>query len=107
MAASPEANSTQVPGSGTTPVTPDPQAPAFFFFPPTSPSPISPEPFFFTGSQRPVGNGGGASGTQFPATNGSYKLSRPAGPRPGISGRLSNADSKATGGDCVAVPFPA
>src|SRR5271155_4487611 len=106
MAANPEANSIHVPGSGTTPVAP-PQAPGFFFFPTASSSPSLPGTFFFTGPQRSAGKGGGEIGTQFPPTKGSYKLSGPAGPRPGRSGRPSNADWKTTGGDCVAVPSPA
>src|SRR5437763_1282747 len=56
MAAKPEANNSQVPGSGTVPGDPPtlPQGPSFFFFPLVSPSPSSPvEPFFFTGAQMP------------------------------------------------------
>src|ERR1039458_610776 len=111
MAAKPEATITQVPGSGTTPEEPPlPQGLLFFFFPLPSPPPsIAIVPFFFTGPQRPSGNGGGEMGTQFPPANGLYKLklSGAAGPRPGTSGRLSSADWNGTGGACIAVPSPA
>src|ERR1700674_5012489 len=85
MAARPEANMTQVPASGTTPV---PQGPPPFFFLPPSPSPptqhpFSLVPFFLVGPQSPEGSGGGEIGVQFPPTNGSYKLSGPTAPRPG------------------------
>src|SRR5882757_11421420 len=107
MAAKPEANNSQVPGSGTVPgVPPLPQGIGFFFFPVLSPSasvPVAPF-FFFTGPQSPSGNGGGEREMKFPPTNGLYTLSGPAGPRPGTSGRLSKADSKAAGGACMAVP---
>src|ERR1022692_4005719 len=86
MRAKPETNSTQVPGSGSTPGAP--QGPPFFL---TSPSPtqqpVSTVPFFLTGPHRPTGNGGGAMGTQLPPTNGLYRLSGPAGPSPGACSR--------------------
>src|ERR1022692_3238502 len=99
MAAKPEANINQVPGSGTVAGPLTPQGPTFFFLPPLPPSPVVPMPFFFfSGPQRPTGRGGGAMGTKLPPTNGLYKLSGPAGSKVAVSGRLSNADGNATGG---------
>ena len=90
MAARPEANNNQVPGSGTVPEDP---LPHFFLFPVSAVQPQSSVgTFLFDGEQRPAGNGGGAMGIHVPPTNGLYKLNGSKGPRPGISGRLSNAD---------------
>src|SRR5580693_2776651 len=107
MATKPEASINQVPGSGTTPADPLPQAPDVDVFPlPPASISISPLPFFLTGEQTLSGNGGEEKDTQPPPTNGSYKPIGPAAPRP-VSGRFSKADSNATGGACIAVPSPA
>src|SRR3984957_5181581 len=107
IAANPEANSTQVPGSGTTP---GPQGPPFFFLPPLSPSspaqqPLCSVPFFLPGPQRPEGMGGGEIGIQDPPPIGSYNVKGPRGPDPGPLGRFNRADWNGTGGACVAVPM--
>src|SRR5208337_5686497 len=101
MPARPVAIINQVPGSGTTPGF-TPQG-FFLFFPLPVPS-FPPLPFFFSGPQTLVGNGGVEMGIQFPPPNGLYKLSGGAGPRPGAPVRSSNADSNGTGGPCRAVP---
>src|SRR5580700_2121264 len=105
MAANPVPNNSHVPGSGI--VSTAPQAPIFFFFPSLSASISTVLPFFFIGEHAPSGNGGGDMGTKLPPLNGSYRLSGPAAPMPGTPGRFNNADSKATGGPCIAVPAPA
>src|SRR5258708_18764029 len=110
MAAKPDANNSQVAGSGTVPGDPLlPQGPVFFFFPLALASTAIPSApfFFFTGPQRPSGKGGGESEMKFPPPNGLAALTGPTGARPGTSGRFSKADSNAAGGPCMAVLSPA
>src|SRR5260370_41446189 len=101
MAANPEANRTQVPGSGTGSGPPLTSQETGLFFLPPAPLTVPAVPFVFTGAQRPVGNGGGASGMKLPPVNGAYKLSGPTGSTPGICGRSKDADSHRTAGNCM------
>src|SRR5580658_102660 len=108
MNTKPEPNKIQVPGSGTVPTPPPrPQTPGpLVFFLPTLSTSSSSLPFFFVPSPQTAGKGGGEIGTKLPPGNGLYKLKGPAGSSPGPPGRLSNDDSKTTGGACIAVPAP-
>src|ERR1700722_1199158 len=105
MAAKPDANSSQVPGSGTVSVPPPTsQETGLFFLPPVLTGAAA--AFVFPpGAQRPTGNGGADRDRKLPPTNGSYKLSGRTVSVPGIWGRFS-ADSKGTPGDCMAMPSP-
>src|SRR5258708_11456671 len=94
-----------VPGSGT--LSGAPQGPRFFL-PLSSLSPsFSLSPFFLPGAHRPpLGNGGGAKGTNPPPDIGEYRLNGGLRSKPCIPGRFSNADWNGTGGLSTVVPAP-